>query len=151
MNPFIELVTSTLQGLEEFTRTVLEAHGYECDFRKIFRNKHRKFEIDVIAKNKHYILAIDCKRYIKTKSRANALKKESKKHFERCVEYTIITKEYVIPVIVTLLDDSLFSANGCIVIPVISLNDFLLHIDNYLEILIENPSSSNPNLLSSLR
>ncbi|MDP6459268.1 MAG: restriction endonuclease [Candidatus Hydrothermarchaeota archaeon] len=136
------LAVDSWQELEELTRRILEAHGYECDFRRVFKTDRRKYEVDVIARKAEHVLAIDCKHYLKTKSRRSALKVEAKKHFERCGEYTGVHKEDVVPVIITLLDDALFYANGCIVVPLRALNDFLLNNDDYLDALTRANLSS---------
>jgi Holliday junction resolvase-like predicted endonuclease len=126
------LVVDSWQELEELTRRILEAHGYVCDFRRVFKTDRRKYEVDIIARKAGQVLAIDCKHYLKTKSRRSALKTEAKKHLERCEEYNWVHREDAVPVIITLLDDALFYANGCIVVPLRALNDFLLNSDDYL-------------------
>jgi hypothetical protein len=121
------------QELEELTFTALEAHGYECEFRKVFKNGPR-YEIDVLARGKDFTLAFDCKHYLKTKSRTSALRREARKHFRRCRKYSEISGEKIVPILLTLLDDSLLYTEGCIVVPLRALNDFLLRSDLYLEI-----------------
>ncbi len=133
MNYSAGLAVDSWQELEELTRRILEAHGYACGFRRVFKTSRRKYEVDVIARKAEHTLAIDCKRYLKTKSRRSALKAEAKKHFERCGEYNRVHKEDAVPVILTLLDDAIFYAKGCIVVPLSAFNDFLLNSDDYLD------------------
>lgn len=122
------------QELEELTRIALEAYGYECEFRKVFKSSSRRYEIDLVARKQGLTLAFDCKHYVRTKSRSSALKREAKKHFHRCQEYSKIFDEKAVPILLTYLDDALFYAEGCIFVPLPALNDFLLECSHYLEL-----------------
>lgn len=134
------------------TKRILESHGYECDFRKVFKTDARKYEVDIVAQKDKHVLAIDCKRYLKTKSRRSALKAEARKHYERCEEYNEVHKAEAVPVIITLLDDALFYTNGCAVVPLSALNDFLLNCEDYLVTLAKaNRSHLESSLAVSLR
>lgn len=120
------------QELEELALKALEAHNFNCEFRKVFTDRTR-YEIDVLAKKDNITLAIDCKHYRKTKSRVSVLRREAEKHRKRCEKYAEISGNKVVPVLLTLLDDSLFYMEGCIVVPLRALNDFLLNCVYYVE------------------
>lgn len=122
------------QELEEITFKALESHGFECMLRKVFKDSSRRYEIDVIAMEENLTLAFDCKYYLRTKSRTSALRREARKHFRRCERYRELTGERVIPILLTFLDDSLFCMEGCVVVPLRALNDFLLRRHFYLEL-----------------
>jgi hypothetical protein len=121
------------QDLEEITLEALEAHGFECEFRKVFVNGSR-YEIDVLARKGKLVLAFDCKHYLRIKSRKSVLRREARKHHARCVKFSEITGEKVVPIILTFLDDSLLYLEGCIIVPLRALNDFLLQAAYYLEL-----------------
>ncbi len=125
------MVIRKWQDLEELTFKALEAHGFECEFRKVFVNGSR-YEIDVLARKGGITMAFDCKYYLKVKSRKSALKREARKHYLRCEKLSEVTGERTVPIILTFLDDSLLYMEGCIIVPLRALNDFLLQYAYYL-------------------
>ena len=120
------------QEFEEVTKSVFESHGFETKFRFVFKDGYGKSEIDVLAIRHDTILAIDAKRYTAKWHRTSALKKQAEKHAERCERYSKLINKKVIPVIVSLIDDSIVFHGGCIVVPFESLNDFLINLHAYL-------------------
>jgi Holliday junction resolvase-like predicted endonuclease len=120
------------QDFEEFVQEIFNKHGYETQFRVVFRDEEGKSEIDVIAEKFGKIIAIDAKKYSEGWYRVSALKSQARKHFNRCRRFSRLKRSDVIPVIVSFIDDSLFLHSGCIVIPIDRLNDFILNIDTYL-------------------
>ncbi len=120
------------QEFEKITKTILESHGFETKFRFVFKDKKSKSEIDVLAVRHDIMLAIDAKRYTAKWHRKSALKKQAEKHVERCDRYSKLVNKKVIPVIVSLIDDSIVFHEGCIVVPFESLNDFLINLHAYL-------------------
>ncbi|MFB6088759.1 MAG: hypothetical protein ABEK36_03205 [Candidatus Aenigmatarchaeota archaeon] len=122
------------QEFEEYTRNILEKFRFEVEFRKVFKDPERKYEIDVIGRGKQFIICIDCKFY-KNKGRVNALRKEAKKHIEkvhRLKDLEDENKDYI-PLIITSLDDSMLIENSCLFIPHFKLNNFLNNIHIYLD------------------
>jgi len=120
------------QEFEEFVREVFNEHGYETDFRVVFKDKEGKTEIDVVAEKFGRVVAIDAKKYSESWHRTSALKCQARKHAERCERFSKLRGKEVIPVMVSFIDDSIFYHSGCIVVPIDKLNDFLLNIDAYL-------------------
>lgn len=120
------------QEFEKITKTILESHGFETKFRFVFKDKKSKSEIDVLAVRHNIMLAIDAKRYTAKWHRKSALKKQAEKHVERCNRYSKLVNKKVIPVIVSLIDDSIVFHEGCIIVPFESLNDFLINLHTYL-------------------
>jgi len=120
------------QEFEKITKSVLESHGFETKFRFVFKDEKGKSEIDVLATKHDTILAIDAKRYTAKWHRKSALKKQAEKHAERCKRYSKLVNKKAIPVIVSLIDDSIVFHEGCIVVPFESLNDFLINLHAYL-------------------
>lgn len=120
------------QEFEENIKKVLEQHGFETKLRFIFKDEKGKSEIDVLAVRHNTILAIDAKRYTARWHRKSALKKQAEKHVERCKRYSKLVNWKVIPVIVSLIDDSIVFHEECIIVPFESLNDFLINLHAYL-------------------
>jgi len=121
------------QQLEHAVRECMEKNMFTVQFRKVFHGKNRKFEIDVVAKRSGLVLAVDCKRYGRSRHRTSALRGQCATHAIRCEVLSRKEGTTVYPVIVTMLDDGLFFINGCLVVHLTTLNDFLVHLDEYLE------------------
>ncbi len=120
------------QEFEELVREVLESHGFETMFRVVFRDEEGRSEIDVVAERFGIVLAIDAKRYARNWYRKSAIKREARKHAERCKRYSRVEGKDVIPVIVSFVDDEVVECSGCIIVPLRAINDFLLNIEAYL-------------------
>lgn len=120
------------QEFEKTTKEILENHGFDTKFRFVFKDEIGKAEIDVLAERYDLILAIDAKRYTAKWYRKSALKKQAERHVERCKRYTKLINKKVIPILVSLIDDSVVFHAGCIVVPFDSLNDFLINLHAYL-------------------
>uniref|UniRef100_A0A7C4S743 Restriction endonuclease type IV Mrr domain-containing protein n=1 Tax=Geoglobus ahangari TaxID=113653 RepID=A0A7C4S743_9EURY len=121
------------EEFEKFIKEIAEHHGFHTEHRVIFKDDHGRSEIDILAGRFDLILAIDAKRYTKSWYRTSAIKREAKKHSERCKRFEKIIGKSVIPVIVSLIDDRIFKYGGCLIIPVDKFNDFLNNIYLYLE------------------
>ncbi len=121
---------------EERVREILEYHSFSTKSNFIFKDERGRAEIDILAERFGIILAIDAKRYSEGWYRASAIKREAKKHFERCKRYERIAKKRIIPIIVSLIDDSIYLHENCLVVPFEKFNDFLNNIHFYLEELL---------------
>ncbi len=123
------------QQLEHMVRECAEVHGFNVKFRKVFSGNNRKFEIDVVARRNGVVLAIDCKCYGGKRSRNAAIRGQCATHLARCDVLERQERTRVTPVIVTLLDDGMLFENGCIVVLLDSLDDFLSHVEEYMDLL----------------
>lgn len=119
------------QEFEEEILKVLEEHGFKSKRRFVFKDEIGKGEVDVLAERFGIVLAVDAKRYTEGWYRLSALKREAKKHAERCRRLERVIGRRVIPVIVPLIDDQVYFYHSFIV-PYTSLNDFLLNLHYYL-------------------
>ncbi|MEM0350449.1 MAG: hypothetical protein QXR27_01895 [Archaeoglobaceae archaeon] len=120
------------QDFEIEVRKICEEHGFRTSFREIFRDEIGKAEIDVIAERGKILLCIDAKMYSKHRYRVSQLKREAKKHVERCRRFSKIKGKKAIPVIITFIDDFVYYYEGCIIVPFNSFNHFLTEIYYYL-------------------
>ncbi|MGA9140362.1 MAG: hypothetical protein WBZ29_09065 [Methanocella sp.] len=130
----------TWQEFEELLRDILDQHNFEVKFRKVFKFNGRGYQIDVVGYRKDLCLCIDGKKYGRGRYRASSIKAEALKHYKRCLVHEEAFSIRSIPVIVSWIDDNLITENGCIILPVHMLNDFLLNLDYILDDLGYNPS-----------
>jgi len=121
------------EEFERFIKEIAEYHGFHTEHRVIFKDDHGRSEIDVLAERFDIILAIDAKRYTQSWYRASAIRREAKKHSERCKRFEKVIGKRVVPVIVSLIDDEILKHEGCLIVPVDKFNDFLNSIHLYLE------------------
>ncbi len=120
------------QEFEELVSNVFELHGFEVKRRVVFKDEKGKNEIDVVAERSGLILAIDAKRYTEGWYRLSAIKREAKKHAERCSRYSKVVEKEVIPIVVPLIDDGIIEYCGSLIVPFRAINDFLCNIELYL-------------------
>lgn len=119
---------------EEYVLKIIEPFADDVEFRKVFSNGERRFEIDIVSHMKNFCLCIDCKHYGATRHRACGLKYEAKKHTFRCIEFEKKVGKKCVPVLVTLLDDDISFEFDCLVIPYYKFNYFLSNIEQFVEI-----------------
>ena len=115
-------------------KEVLNFHEFSTSSRVIFKDGIGKSEIDIVAERFNLTLGIDAKRYTERWYRLSALKREAKKHAERCRRFEKVIGKKVIPIIVPLIDDDLHFYEGCIIVPFSKFNDFIVNIHTYLTI-----------------
>lgn len=120
------------QEFEIEVKRVCEEHEFKISFREVFKDEIGKAEIDVVAERGTILLCIDAKLYSKHRYRVSQLKKEAKKHVERCKRFSKIKGKKAIPVIITFVDDLVYHYEGCIIVPFYALNHFLTEIYYYL-------------------
>ncbi len=120
------------QEFEEKVREICEAHGFRTHFRRVFRDNEGRAEIDVVAERYGITLCFDAKLYSASRYRVSQIKKEAEKHRKRCERFSNLTGKEVVPVIVSFIDDNIRYHEGCIVVPLDSLNEFLSEIHYYL-------------------
>lgn len=138
-----------LEGLdwrffEEFAYRVLERLGY-----KVLRNyrfklgKHR-FEVDVIAWRDNIMLAVECKYW--RRIGVSKLKLIARKNIEKSEELAkIVERELgfrgeIYPVVLTLKSEPIRVFEGCGIVPVFKLRDFLVEFHNYVNLLNPMPT-----------
>ena len=127
-----EVEFESWQEFEEFVRYVFESHGFETQFRVVFRDEEGRSEIDVVAERGSICLAADAKRYTGGWYRLTAIKREAEKHESRCRRFSRVTGKKAIPVVVPLIDDGIALHGSCIIVPFRALNDFLSNLELYL-------------------
>ncbi len=117
---------------EEYVLKIVEPFAEHIEFRKVFSNEERRFEIDIVSHMNKFCLCIDCKHYGMTRYRTYSLKSEAKKHTLRCMEFEKKVGKKCIPALVTLLDDNISFEFDCLIIPYYKFNYFLNNIEHFL-------------------
>jgi len=122
----------TWQEFEEEVEKILQQHHFETFLRKVFKTK-QKYEMDVVAFRYGLCLGIDCKLYGPHRYRLSQIKKEAEKHVERCLEFQKLVSQKVIPILVTHIEEEIRLHSGCIIVPYSRFDDFLNHLEYYLD------------------
>ena len=120
------------QEFEEEVRRICEAHDFSTKFRCVFRDEEGRAEIDVVAERYGIVLCFDAKLYSASRYRASQLRREAETHRRRCDTFSALIGKRAIPVVVSFIDDSLPFHSGCIIVPYLSLNEFLTTLHFYL-------------------
>ncbi|MFH1127160.1 MAG: hypothetical protein ABIG84_02500 [archaeon] len=122
------------QDFEDYILKVVQCFANDVDFRKVFFNDERKFEIDVVGYWDDFCLCVDCKLYGTTRYRKHSLKNEASKHVFRCIEFEKCINLKCVPVLVTLLDDGIYSEFECLIVPYYKFNSFLCDIEQLMKL-----------------
>ncbi len=133
------------QEFEILTTIVGDEFGYESKTGLNFSTEERKYQIDVILKNKPYVLLIDCKHYGGT-GKKSVLKKAAEDQLERIhavkdsienLKQKINVSSWktlkLIPIIITWLDDELFFYEQVPIVPFTKFRSFLQNFYLYYE------------------
>ena len=123
----------TWQEFEEQIRDVLECAGFSTDFRKVFMAAGRRYEIDVVAHRFDTTMLIDAKRYGRARLRSSSVRAQARKHLARCGEFDRAFSVSSVSVIVSWIDDALLSEGGCFIVPFDKLEDFVVHLECYVD------------------
>jgi Holliday junction resolvase-like predicted endonuclease len=141
-----ENIETTLQGLDwrEFENTIAEIfsiNGFKIEQNFRFKTK-RRYEIDVVAIRGNVAFCVDCKQWSGGRYKKSGLKsavimqKERIGELEKLMTGNAEIKEklgfdnqYVYPLIVTLLEESLIEFENCFIVPAWKLNPFLLDFE----------------------
>ena len=125
---------------EAFIDRVFVSFGFETT--RNFRLKKPAMEVDLIASKGAVAFAIDCKHWKRTVGRASMSRVSSRQiaRAHRILETGFWSK--VIPVVMTLRDESLFILeNGVPVVPVSKLFDFILNWEESADSILSLSSS----------
>jgi Holliday junction resolvase len=130
---------------EELVEEIFKKHDFTT-FRNLRFKTKKRYEIDVLAVARGFILAIDCKqwgrgRYKKTGlKRAIKTQKERTKELKKFLKNNPILKARLktqentrfIPLIVTWYEEDLLEHANIFIVPIWKLNEFLLTLSEYI-------------------
>lgn len=135
----------TWQEFELLTTMVGDEFGYFASTGLNFSTDTRKYQIDVILKNKPYVLLIDCKHFGGT-GKKSVLQNAAQDQIERTKAVALEINKLkaklnirkwqeviFIPLIITWLDDSVFFHEKVPVVPFSKLRSFFRNFYVYLE------------------
>jgi len=124
---------------EAFCAKILEEHDWNVQKNYRFKNE-RRYEIDLLAKKGRLVLAIDCKHWGIRQGKSTQLRYAVEKQMERTKALSNVKTLDSIgkqrrfhSLIITMLKEDIESHNDVWIVPVFSLNNFLLEIENYLD------------------
>jgi hypothetical protein len=133
------------QEFEEVATIALERNGFLVSKNVRFKHAGRRWEIDVIGCRKPWVLCMDCKRW-QHGMQPSALKKAVEAQTERTqafaeslpsvkheIECTKWDRAQFIPAILSLLYGNQKFYNKVPVIPILKLQDFIIHFPAYTE------------------
>ncbi|HLC76815.1 MAG TPA: restriction endonuclease [archaeon] len=111
------------QYFEKLVAFIFEQNGFMTAENIIVKDGLQKRQFDVIAKRYGTTYLVECKKW-KGKQRMN-VGPAARKHLERCGLYAQVHQEKIVPLIVTLIDDGIETADGIIIVPIIKLNAWI--------------------------
>lgn len=133
---------------KEFEDTVSQIFAVNDFFvKKNFRFKtKRRYEIDLIATKRNFVICVDCKNWSSGRYKKTALRHVAKVQEERIEELKKFLKKNLIAknllkisptpifisLIISLLQEDILIEGKTIVVPVWKLNNFLVEMENYL-------------------
>ena len=123
----------TWQEFERLVSEIFEEHGFTVDVNKVHTKKLddilKRAQYDIIARKGNKTIVADCKHWNRKRNKVSALKNAVEAQIKRCEFFCDKTGEEAKPIIVSLFQEDIKFHNEVPIIPVTSLNDFLL---NYL-------------------
>ena len=125
---------ATWQEFERLVSEIFEEHGYFIQVNKVHTKKTdgilKRAQYDIIARNGNKVIAADCKHWNRKRNKVSALKKAVDGHIKRCTFLCEKINIEVQPVIISLFQEDIKFHKEVPIIPVTSLNDFLLNYSN---------------------
>ncbi len=125
---------------EAFVDKIFVSFGFATE--RNFRLKKPRMEVDLVASRAELAFAIDCKHWKRTVGNATMTRISASQilRANRILQTGFWSK--VIPVIMTLRDESLFILeNGVPIVPVSKLFDFILNWEEFAESILSLKSS----------
>lgn len=138
------------QEFEIFVEKIFVSFGFET-FRN-YRLKKPRMQIDLLAWKNDFAIAVDCKHWKRTVGQAsmNRIGQRQVLRAQRVAAEGRFKK--IMPVILTLRDESLFILkNGLPIVPITRLNDFIINFELSEIPLLILESESSQKRLSNVR
>ncbi|MEM0217517.1 MAG: NERD domain-containing protein [Candidatus Nezhaarchaeales archaeon] len=133
----------------DFERLCVEAlgsHNFSVKAPFRFKADGKRYEIDVVAHKKNFVLCIDCKHWKMKHGQKSRIKDSTMNHLNKCVKFAELVRSsrvvklehhnraYLVPMIVTLMElDFNRPLNGVWILPIFKLNSFLLDLEAHLD------------------
>ncbi|MFB3764008.1 MAG: hypothetical protein ACE14P_02030 [Methanotrichaceae archaeon] len=117
------------QNFERLVGFIFEENNFHVKINTIKSFNRKRRQYDVTARKNGHVFLAECKRWSGNRYRLSALKSAVKKHIERADFYNDVTKEHVIPIIVTLIEEDIKLYEDVPIVPIFKLNSFIGEID----------------------
>jgi hypothetical protein len=121
------------QNFELLTGFIFEENDFSVRVNTVRTCNKKRRQYDVIARKNNETFLVECKKWAGNRYRLSALKKAIVQHKERTVFYETVTKENAVPVLVTLIEESILVYEGVPLVPVTRLNAFINELDRHAD------------------
>ena len=121
------------QNFERLTGFILEKNDFSISVGIVKTSRKKRRQYDVIAWKNDRTLLVECKKWAGNYYRLSALKKAVGQHKERTGFYESLTGEDAVPVVVTLIEETVMVYDGVPLVPVTRLNAFLNELDRHAD------------------
>jgi len=128
----VELVAGLLgwREFEVFVSQAFESYGYQVKHDYRFRIGSRRRQVDVVATLGRRVFCVDCKHWAKGGNLSGVVRSQ----LERCsLLAQVMPDKAVYPLIVTLASNTIIE--GVPVVAAYALRDFLLNLEQYLDMI----------------
>ncbi len=127
----------TWQDFEGIVSEIFSANGFRTFRNFRFSSKKKRYEIDVVAVAPPRIMLTDCKHWSVRQGKSTGLRAAAEGQGRRAEEFASKMQEFgmlgverwkraaIIPVVVTLYQESVIESNGTFVVPVFKLNSYI--------------------------
>ena len=127
----------TWQDFEGIAAEIFAANGFRTHRNFRFSSKKKRYEIDVVAMDSPRIILADCKHWSIRQGKTSGLRAAAEAQKVRAIEFASKIQEYgllgiqewkpatVIPMVITLYQESIVEGNGTFVVPLFKLNSFI--------------------------
>ncbi len=134
----------TWQDFEGIASEIFSANGYRTCRNFRFSSRKKRYEIDVVAISSPRIIVADCKHWSIRSGKSSGLRTAAEAQRVRADEFASKIQEFgrlgiqnwkkatVIPILITLYQESIIEGNGAFVVPVFKLNSYIEGIRNGL-------------------
>ena len=120
------------QYFEKLVGWIFEQNDFSVEVNRVENFSGRRRQFDVIAERFGTIFLVECKKWSGRRYRTSLLKKAVKTHLEKCRMYEKAHGKKVIPILVTLVEEDIFSHENVPVVPIEKLNTFINHFEEWI-------------------
>ena len=117
------------QNFERLVAFIFEKNNFQVKINVVKTRNRKRRQYDVVAIKGGKTFLIECKKWAGNRYRLSALKAAVEKHKERAEFYRDLTREDVIPIVVTLIEEEIKFYEAVPVVPIFKLNSFINEMD----------------------
>jgi Holliday junction resolvase-like predicted endonuclease len=156
----IERVCKVLEWIEfeNFAASAFEANNFAVKRRFRFKKAGRRWEIDVLAYSKPYVVCVDCKRWrrgwgksvitkiVEAQTLRTKVLAEVLPHLQRRIQLNEWTQATLVPVIISLFSGPAKFFKNVPVVPILQLQNFLDELPGHITGLTHFHATLGPRL-----